>query len=277
MASQFTIVIEPELGGRWASLRDPSGREWLWSRPHPARADVVKGGAYVDVGGIEECLPTIGLDPDHGFLWSQPWEVVSASVGHRVDRVIDGDVTVERSIRCTELAVSAVYTVRATPGYRFVWAAHASLELSVGSRILAEPGPARIWLDRSREIETAWPEPGGVLYSDLGPDDGTAAFCLLRDRCTVQVADGDERLRFSLECDDQPVSIGLWRNLGGWSWDGVEGYRSVAVEPLLGRVFDIRGAAPGETAVVPSSGVVTWTLTIDNGDPGVPLRTSSAN
>lgn len=39
-------------------------------------------------------------------------------------------------------------------------------------------------------------------------------------------------------------------------------YRSVGVEPLLGRVFDRTAAHDGDTAVVPASGEVTWRLTI---------------
>jgi hypothetical protein len=51
----------------------------------------------------------------------------------------------------------------------------------------------------------------------------------------------------------------LWRNLGGFPAE--EPYRSLGVEPMLGRVFDLAEARPGDAAV-PAAGVLSWRLTI---------------
>ena len=77
---------------------------------------------------------------------------------------------------------------------------------------------------------------------------------------TVRVVDGPDRLTLHLDCDGQPRSTALWRNLRGWPRPGA--YRSIGVEPMLGAVFDLAMAGPGDAAVVPAAGRVTWRLTI---------------
>jgi hypothetical protein len=91
----------------------------------------------------------------------------------------------------------------------------------------------------------------------LGPDDGTAAGAVLESG-QILVVDGDHRLDLHVECADQPVSIALWRNLCGWP--EADPYRSVGVEPMLGRTFD-RDDTSRAVAVVPASGIVRWRLT----------------
>lgn len=74
------------------------------------------------------------------------------------------------------------------------------------------------------------------------------------------VHDQADRLSLSLEADGQPVSIALWRNLGGFP--AQHPYRSTGVEPMLGRVFDLAEAGPDDAARVPASGEVRWRLTL---------------
>jgi hypothetical protein len=105
--------------------------------------------------------------------------------------------------------------------------------------------------------------PGAVPFDRLGPDDGTALGAIVR-AAAVGVRDGGRTLRFALEADaGQPVSIALWRNLGGFP-EGAP-YRSIGVEPMLGRVFDLAAAGPDEAARVPASGEVRWRLTVTAG------------
>jgi hypothetical protein len=71
---------------------------------------------------------------------------------------------------------------------------------------------------------------------------------------------GDDEQAFALEAAGQPVSVALWRNLGGFGEPAP--YRSIGVEPMLGRVFDLADAGPGDAATVPVSGTVDWRLTM---------------
>jgi len=263
--SGFVVLVDADHGGRWTSLRDPGQREWLWNRPDPARDLVAPSDPFVDVGGLEECYPTIGANPDHGVVWSRPWHE-GAAEKHTLRHMIHVDgVIFSRTIHARRDCVVADYHLEAPPGTRFVWAAHALLELQVGARLEATAGPARAWPDHKSPVDTSWPAPLGIDYAHLGPNDGSAMFCLLPNRTAVAVHDGGDTLQFRLSCSQQPVSIGLWRNLGGYPWAALTKYRNIGVEPMLGRVFDLDAADEGEAAVVPASGCVNWTLTIDNG------------
>lgn len=276
----MTVTVDPARGGRWTSLR-LAGREWLWQRPDPARATVRPGDPFVDAGGLEECVPTVRGVPDHGAAWSRPW------TGGRVDC---GDFTLRREIHIWSGEVVARYRLDAEPGFRFIWAAHALLNLSPAAVLMAPAGTeTRIdggavapWpADTAPRIDggavgaearisggavgsearigagAVAVRPGGLAA--LGPDDGTAIGAILVDCPRVTVADG-ERLTFALDAPGQPASTALWRNLGGWPVGAP--YRSVGVEPMLGRVWDVAGAGPGDAAVVPPNGICEWRLTL---------------
>jgi hypothetical protein len=280
--------LDPAHGGRWTSLSG-GGREWLWHRPGTARDAVSPGDAFVDAGGLEECLPTVRGLPDHGDLWPHPWQRHpdtsacgeagrhsgagdTAPAGGGAATITRPEFTLTRTVRHRDDAVIADYTLAADPGYRFVWAAHALLDLSPAARLdapagtttrlypeaaplLAEPWPVdRPWL------EGPWPAPAGLALDRLGPDDGTALGAILTDCPTVHVTDGADRLTLRLDCDGQPRSTALWRNLRGWPQPGP--YRSIGVEPMLGAVFDLAEAGSGDAAEVPASGQITWRLTI---------------
>ncbi|WP_330273423.1 hypothetical protein OG205_42595 [Lentzea sp. NBC_00516] len=239
----LSVEVDHGLGGRWTSLRT-ADREWLWHRADPARAEVTPGSAFVDAGGLEECVPTVRGLPDHGDAWSRPW--------HRTG-VDCPDFTFSRSMSSAGGAVVADYELIAEPGYRFVWAAHALLDVSTDARLDAPAGTSVLITDPVPELHE-WP----AGLDSLGPDDGTATGAVL-DRGQIRVIDGDQRLDLRVECAGQPVSIALWRNLKGWPQR--DPYRSVGVEPMLGRTFD-RHDTTRPVAVVPASGSVRWRLTI---------------
>jgi hypothetical protein len=173
------------------------------------------------------------------------------------------DFELTRTIRHWRGTVIADYRLVAVPGYRFVWVAHALLELSGEARLSAPTGTVTRVYDTSATapwLTGEWPEPLGLPLSRLGPVDGTAVGAILLDCPRVTVTDGPDRLRFTLSAPDQPVSVALWRNLGGFPQPAP--YRSIGVEPMLGRVFDLAEAGPGDAAEVPASGVCEWRLEI---------------
>ncbi|MET7400093.1 hypothetical protein ABZS66_42075 [Dactylosporangium sp. NPDC005572] len=259
----LTARCDPTRGGRWTSLSG-GGREWLWHRTEPARAAAHPGAPFADAGGLEECLPTVRGTPDHGAVWSRPWQPdpVTPWPGSPdvVTLVVETpDFVLRRRIGHHAGAVVADYRLSAAAGYRFVWAAHALLDLSPGARVEAPEGTRlRLYADPEPPVEGAWPAPAGTPLDRLGPDDGTAVGAVLRDCPRATVVDGADRLTFALECDSQPRSTALWRNLRGWPADGP--YRSIGVEPMLGGAFDVAEDVPA--AVVPAGGEVRWRLTV---------------
>ncbi|MGP4094157.1 hypothetical protein [Nonomuraea sp. KM90] len=262
----LTARFDLARGGRWTSLRG-GGREWLWTRPDPARLAVVPGSAFVDAGGLEECVPTVRGWPDHGDAWSRPWtgDVFRSSVSC-------GGFELTRTVGDEAGAVVATYRLSADPGFRFLWAAHALLDLSEKARLAAPHGtPVRIfseaapllgpvWPEGAVHLDGCWPAPFGLELDRFGPDDGTAVGAVLRC-AAVRVEDQGDVLDLRLEAPPGvPAGTGLWRNLGGFPEGGP--YRSVGVEPMLGVVFDVAEAGPGEAAVVPPSGELSWRLVV---------------
>jgi hypothetical protein len=264
------VVTDDRHGGRWTSLQG-AGREWLWHGTATGRDRVTPGDAFVDAGGLEECVPTVRGTPDHGAAWSRRWR--SAGPGTAVVECADFTLTRQLSERAG--AVVARYRLLAAPGYRFIWAAHALLDLSPAARLLAPVGtPTRLYQEAhapvtdatlpagSRRHTTPWPASPALTLDRLGPDDGTALGAILIGCPDVRVVDGADTLRLRLVCTGQPRSTALWRNLRGWP--APEPYRSIGVEPMLGAVFDLAEADPagGDAAVVPADGHVDWQLTI---------------
>ncbi|WP_218011083.1 hypothetical protein [Herbidospora mongoliensis] len=266
MVIPLTARFDLAGGGRWTSLSG-GGREWLWSRPDPARAAAVPGSEFVDVGGLEECVPTVRGLPDHGDAWTRPWTGSPALSTVSCDRF-----ELTRAVDDEAGAVVATYRLSADPGFRFLWAAHALLDLSEKARLLAPYGtPTRIfpeaapqldvaWPPGSPYLEGCWPAPSGLELDRFGPDDGTAVGAVLRC-AAVRVEDEADLLDLRVEAPPEvPAGIALWRNLGGFP--DISPYRSIGVEPMLGTVFDLAEAGPGEAATVPSSGELTWRLVL---------------
>jgi hypothetical protein len=252
------VVTDDRHGGRWTSL-EGGGREWLWQGTATGRDRVGPGDAFVDAGGLEECVPTVRGTPDHGAAWSRPWR--PAGPGTAV--VQSPDFTLARQLSERSGAVVARYRLSADPGYRFIWAAHALLDLSPAARLLAPVGTrTRVYQESDAPVTHAWPASPGLPLDRFGPDDGTALGAILVGCCDVRVQDGPDTLRLRLDCEGQPRSTALWRNLRGWP--APTPYRSIGVEPMLGAVFDLAQADPagGDAAVVPAGGQVDWQLTI---------------
>jgi hypothetical protein len=268
------VVLDLEDGGRWTSLR-MAGREWLWQGPGLVSGSREGMTSYVDVGGLDECFPTVRGTPDHGGLWNQPWlpldddedwDAVQYEGAVLLRRFNGGDVPDSTETH----TIWADYRLIAPAGFRFVWAAHALLDCSVGAfldvpdgttcRLYPEAASLLDWPEGAPWIAATWPSPAGVDLATYGPSDGTAVGAVLVDCPTASVVDGALELTLSLSCPGQPVSTALWRNLGGFPVDAP--YRSLGVEPMLGRVFDLAEAGPGDAAVVPESGELTWRLVV---------------
>jgi hypothetical protein len=211
--------------------------------------------SYVDVGGLDECLPTVRGVPDHGVLWCREW----SDDGDSTDVAHTEDFVLERRLSCGRYGVRADYRLEAEPGYRFVWAAHALLDCAVGARVMVPDSTrCRVYADATGPWQpSGWSEAG---LTDYGADDGSATGAVLLECPVSEVDDRGLTLRLELSCPEQPVSTALWRNLGGFP--ATEPYRSLGVEPMLGRVFELADAGPGDAAVVPTDGSLAWRLNL---------------
>lgn len=268
MTGVSRVSTDLAAGGRWTALR-LAGRDWLWRRPDPRRSVARPGDAFVDAGGLEECVPTVRGTPDHGAAWTRSWHAIDAATA----AVDTPDFRLWRRFRDLPDGVEAAYRLTAEPGYRFVWAAHALLDLADDARLSLPDGVAvRVfpegadlldgaWPPGARHVTTMWPDCGGIPLHRLGPTDGTAVGAIAVDCATVSVRDRGAELTMTLAADDGvPRSVALWRNLGGFP--AAAPYRSIGVEPMLGAVFDLAEAEPGDAVTVPATGAVAWRLRI---------------
>lgn len=262
-----TVRVDAEHGGRITSLRDRSGFEWLWSRPDDRRERATPGSTFIDAGGIEECLPTIAGHPDHGDVWSRPWQERDGGLECATD-----DFTLTRSLHVDAEMVRLRYRLSASPGYRFVWAFHALIDPAADIELDVEPGEGfDTWPQGydSPPVSNSWPRVDAIArFDDVSVDDGTATFGVFPERSRIEARRGSHRLEMRIDGGDHPASIGLWRNLGGYP-SGAPPYRSLGLEPMLGRHPDLAQAPTESTVVVPASGAVSWAvqLTLTHDEP----------
>ncbi|ONI72076.1 hypothetical protein BWI15_18520 [Kribbella sp. ALI-6-A] len=260
-----TVGVDLRDGGRWTSLH-LGGAEWLWAGPGLVSGPRTGRAVFTDAGGLDECFPTVRGTPDHGGLWNQVW-----TDDGEWDAVRWDDVVLRRRMnggtrpdaaplavpRADTGAVWADYELTAPPGYQFVWAAHALLDCAVGASVdVPDKTACRLYPDEGPWVEGDW----SSTLSTYGPSDGTAVGAVLVDCPSATVRDRGMALTFELSCPGQPVSTAVWRNLEGFPAGAP--YRSLGVEPMLGRVFDLAEAGPGDAAVVPDGGRLTWRLVV---------------
>lgn len=254
----LSLQADPQHGARIFSLADESGFEWLWSKPDPQRFSVRPGDPFVDIGGGEECFPTISGQPDHGDVWARPW---SDEDGTLCVETSEGVLT--RGTTNLSDGVQLNYRLEGAAGLPFVWALHAVLPPAVGT-ILRVPGcpPVHYWSEGNNNppIHASWPTPTEDCDLRILPgNDGTARFAAVETSVVTVIAPSGNWLHVELFSDDQPRSIGIWRNFGGYPENGPR-YRSFCIEPLLGLHHERARAQPDELAHIPVSGVLEWSV-----------------
>ncbi len=257
------VQVEVDLphGGRWTSLR-AGRREWLWRNervPAPVREAASPGQPFVDAGGVEECFPCLRGPTDHGEVWARPWAGSAADAA-----VTCGELAVRRRFTRDGEELVVDYEITGPPGAGVLHAVHGLYDLSPAARLVVSAGAPVVVLDQPAPEDltcTLWPDGAGVRLDTAGPLDGQAR-CAVVDTDAVEVVDGEHRLRLAWERvrGTGPVSLVVWRNLGGWP-DGSP-YRSFGIEPLLGAATDLDRAAPGELARLDADGRLDWRLRV---------------
>lgn len=256
-AAPLDVAVDLPHGGRWTSLRSGE-REWLWTNPDPAavgaRPAVEPGAAFVDAGGVEECVPNVRGRPDHGAAWSRPWTGTADCAAVE----LPGGMRLGRRISPVADGVRVDHEITGPPGTRFVHAVHALLDLSPSARLVVPGASTMLLVDD--ETGTLHPWPSGL--DSLGPDDGTATCLIIPDCREATVVDGDHALSLAWTYPARPdlCSLMLWRNLGGWPDDGP--YRSIGVEPMIGRTAEPTDADSASSCCLDFSGRAGWSLRI---------------
>lgn len=269
-AGEVEAVVIPGLGLKVSNLRRGGGREWLWRSEQIPLAPPVAGASYVetaDSGGWDECFPTVGPSaipgrpdaqplPDHGELWSAPWE---SAVYER-----NGAVTIAGRAQSTRFPCELIreltiapdapvarfrYALRHLGGdpFPWIWSSHPLLTVQPGS-VVALPGVTQVKVDASHgrpdlEVDDLVSWPGGVGGRPDGfefpaiESGGWAAKLFADaadDRCaTLTDPRRGERLEFRVDRSRVP-QVGVWINCAGWAPQGRRPYYNLALEPCIG-------------------------------------------
>jgi galactose mutarotase-like enzyme len=262
---ELEIIVVPSLGCKITNLRRQPGREWLWRNDQIPLASPRSGASYVetaDSGGWDECLPTVGPCPmpgspelqlpDHGELWSLPWEnrVYELAGGTAITGTARGELLPyefhrEVILSHDEPAVRFHYRLRhlGERPFPWIWSAHPLFNVQPGTS-LTLPSVHQVKVDaahgRAEQQEQAipWPPDEGAPSFVFPPDDARWAMKLFGDigpsgRAILTDPVKGERLEFIVPPDQVP-HLGLWINCRGWAPSGKRPYYNLGLEPCIG-------------------------------------------
>lgn len=295
-SSAVRVVIIPAMGAKIASLADlRSGSEWLIDAGERPFQPVPFGAPYheYDLSGWDEMFPTIvacaypgsgphqgAALPDHGEVWTLPWQVVEAG-GGRITLVVEGPRLPYRLTRTAELTASATLQLRYTlenldpeQPMPYLWAAHPQFTCHANSRVIFPPQVTEVvntiaeaWGWGPPETTLGWPDAvlpdGRRVRADL-----VGAPALKRGRklfalpeaapawAAVQRVDSGDWVRLDWDPNEIPY-LGLWVDEGALVHES-----TAAPEPMTGWYDSLTLAyQKGLVKTVPAGGTHTWTLT----------------
>ncbi len=280
----------PELGAKMTSLvRLESGHEFLLQPQRPLRrASYGDPFADFDTSGFDECVPTVSACrlrrgaklPDHGELWSVPWQAIV--VGDRVrfsaaGRALPYMVSKTVRLETSEIVIDYELVNEGNTELKFLWSAHPLLTVEPGSRIVLPPDVKELAVNYSlgdrlghAGATCGWPLTGTAEHSErldvvgspaLGFADKLFTGRLSEGYCALVKPEAIESIVFQFDPAMVPY-VGLWICQGGWP-DLWHGHYTVALEPCTGRSDSLCEAiACGQNDSVAPRATKCWTLRI---------------
>lgn len=296
--SDLRTLVVPELGAKILSLVDlHTGREWM-ARSNRRLRQREYGGHYdaYDYSGWDECFPGIGecfypeapwrgiLVPDHGELWTLPWQtVVSDGILRQSVHGVHFPYRFERRIDFNggpRLAISYVVENHASFPFKTFWSAHPMLAVTPTSRFLI-PDQSRVRVEVSKRqwlgtylAEHPWPMTRDRQGREVDLSVvGSASQERVDKLFSTRVAEGwgaiyDEAnqdfFAFRFRPDEVPF-VGVCAIQGQWPTEG-DSTRIGLIEPCTGWPDRLDVAIDrGECQTLPPGGRLTWSLTLDVG------------
>jgi len=259
----LSLQADPACGGKLRSLASlRSGREFFYQDTRPA-FDGAKGYSYHDIGGHDECFPTVAPCQgrtsdgcaydyaDHGSLWQGRWEV--RDDGDALDMSCEAwepDCALTR--RCSfveEATLRLDYRIRnlGRTSVPFVYSAHPLLAANEDTRVVLPREMTRAFCyvsaPNSGLSDGEWSDLPCAVQQDLvGPFSlGRRTFVKLfsdrlhEGRAAVEYPDSGERLVFTFDTASLP-HLGL---LAAQGYDSLgnghfAGKFLLALEPTTG-------------------------------------------
>ena len=232
---EVELAVVPELGAKIISLKDlRTGREWLWHPPDGARLfknDLSDDFSASPLVGIDECLPTIepccwqGRElPDHGEVWSMPWQMDAGAWKNGIlktrARLKISPFELNRTIELQGNNILISYELHNLGKMEesFLWAMHPLLRLETGDQLVLPDSTRQllngeVWVDA---VTSAIPDRRCAKIFARPVKEGWAA---------IHNQDKGDRLEFVWETAENNT-LGLWLTRGGW-----HGHHHLAIEP----------------------------------------------
>jgi len=295
------VRVIPQLGCKIVEIYDlENDHEWLWSdKSRPIKA-ANYGDQYdlYDISGFDECFPNIGISqdpkkigvtlPDHGEIWSLPWDVtdeengVSATV---LGKLFDYRFSRKLSLKSNKLAIEYSVSNIGNSELTYMWSAHPLFAIDENMKIEITGNPkmskefgfgGRIGPDGDNWYgghlsEHVWPSVLGVdgRLSDMSE---VSLDKVLTDKVVLDApVDGLVSLKKlssgrSLTMKFSPLELpflGICYNFGAWPLTG-EPATWVALEPTTGKTDRLDECAELDCArVLEPKSNANWSLEIE--------------
>lgn len=287
------LTFLPGYGFKLASLLSKkTGREWLFQSPENTLRIPEYGAPFsaYDSSGFDEVFPSIdacpypdgpykGLPvPDHGELWTLPWEGIASPDGKSVKAFTESKVFPYIFSRRTTLNKNEIifeYEVENTSyeEFKFIWTPHCLLACSPATRLIVPENLTQVMtVEHSTQHLGVW----GTRHSypittdihgqtiDLSATEPASAcncekfyFTALNlaGWCAIEHTDTGETLRYDYDGKKIPY-LGIWKTQGGYRGD-----YNIALEPCTGEFDDLYVANKlRRTAVIEPKDKFVWKL-----------------
>lgn len=287
------VTVLPAWGGKVAELFDRRRQqEWLFENPKLPYRLPSYGASYVresDVGGFDECFPTVGGCyyptepwagtplPDHGEVWSIPWTpqfdgdalhltTHGIRLPYRLEKTIRllGDGQIRFDYRASNLSPFPL---------PFVWSSHPLFALRPGMQVSLPVDTMRVFSAPAFPAEHGdrihWPQFNGVDLSPVPEPSAGIAVKLFSPPLSegwAELSDPSDDARFRFDFDPSVVThLGVWINYGGWTGvPDADPYFNLAVEPCIGAPDTLDTAVNHwqSYGVLPSNQSIDWWLNL---------------
>jgi galactose mutarotase-like enzyme len=290
-SDRLRLTILPERGAKIVSLyHRPTATELLWQPAAGVTDGPLAAGIAFDAEqawGWDEMFPAIHPEeyeddggrliavPDHGEVWTLPWEVLQTDGETSITLRVTGDTLPYELTRRTTVSgatVSQDYTLRNTGETElpWMWAAHPLFALDEGAGLQVPPAwdtvrnahdsPAMPGYDR------LFPYPGSSPRLDTLPAPGSSI--ALKYFFEHENADPAARVILRQPAVGLDIQVGADPRIAPWYgiWcnsGGLFGHNNVAIEPASAPMDSLSAAARlGRLPRLPAGESVTWWMVV---------------
>jgi hypothetical protein len=293
-------VFLPEIGGKMIELTNKNtGRQFLLEPQQNGhlykRPNYGDSFENYDTSGFDECFPTVEASelpemenccpdpliiPDHGELWSIPWEYEIDNPRLRLSAT--GKVIkyrFDKSIHLLKNRIHFKYQVENQGDFPFhyLWSAHPLLKVVPGAQLILPKEIENVFLNWASHDAIGkfgdcltWPHLNREKENDysLVPHrkHGEALKCftdkLENGYAGIHFPETRDSLLFEFDVNMNPY-LGIWLCYGGWPEDQENKHLTVALEPSSGRPDSLAKAIEmNESSVLKIKETKTWDMSI---------------